>query len=246
LLNKETICELVSDTQLSRQNKILLLLCYENNMPKKVSDIKKIAHEVGLRIIDKWNVSDILYRAKGLVARVSDGWILTNKGKIQVSTITGISFNGQRSAVGIIIKDLYVLVSKISDTHTKSFLNEALSCFEAKNYRASVVLSWVGAISILYKHVIANHLQNFNIEAARRDPKWRPAKTADDLSRMKEKDFLNILQAISVLGKNVKQELDGCLALRNACGHPNSLIIGENRVAAHLEILILNVYSKYV
>ena len=53
------------------------------------------------------------------------------------------------------------------------------------------------------------------------------------------------LGAISVLGKSVKTELEGCLKLRNGCGHPNSLRISENRVAAHLEILVLNVFVPF-
>jgi hypothetical protein len=48
-----------------------------------------------------------------------------------------------------------------------------------------------------------------------------------------------------MIGKNVKQELEACLKLRNACGHPNSLKIGSHKVAAHLETLALNVYATY-
>ena len=48
-----------------------------------------------------------------------------------------------------------------------------------------------------------------------------------------------------MIGKNVKDELESCLKLRNACGHPNSLKIGEHRVASHIESLILNVYDVY-
>jgi hypothetical protein len=73
------------------------------------------------------------------------------------------------------------------------------------------------------------------------------AANADDLARMKEHDFLETLTAISVAGtgKNVKEELQQALKLRNACGHPNGLKIGEHTVAKHLEILMLNVFSKF-
>jgi hypothetical protein len=123
-------------------------------------------------------------------------------------------------------------------------VSEAIGCLEARLLRAAVVLSWVGAVSQLYEHVVKAFLPLFNTEATRRDSKWRPAATPDDLVRMKEFDFLNVLEAISVIGKNVKQELQQCLALRNACGHPNSLSLGEARVASHIETLILNVYTK--
>lgn len=62
---------------------------------------------------------------------------------------------------------------------------------------------------------------------------------------MKEVDFLNILEHLSLVGKSVKQELEGCLKLRNGCGHPNSLKIGDHTVATHVEKLVLNVFSQF-
>jgi hypothetical protein len=62
---------------------------------------------------------------------------------------------------------------------------------------------------------------------------------------MKEFEFLQVLVGISVLGKNVKEELEVCLKLRNGCGHPNSLVVGEHKTSAHLETLIQNVYTCF-
>src|SRR5262249_27285499 len=112
-------------------------------------------------------------------------------------------------------------------------------------FRAAIVLSWVGALAVLYDHVVAKHLSAFNGEALRRDTKWKAAKTADDLSRLKEYDFLQILAAISVIGNNVKTELEGCLTLRNGAGHPNSLRVAEHRVNSHIETLVLNVFARF-
>jgi hypothetical protein len=60
---------------------------------------------------------------------------------------------------------------------------------------------------------------------------------------MKEHDFLQVLEVLSILGKNVKNELEGCLKLRNGCGHPNSLKLAESRCAAHIAVLVLNVFN---
>ncbi|ULJ71153.1 hypothetical protein [Rhizobium gallicum] len=62
---------------------------------------------------------------------------------------------------------------------------------------------------MLYSHVIQHRLADFNAEAARRDAKWRTAKNEDDLSRMKEHDFLQVIEVLSILGKNIKNELEG-------------------------------------
>jgi hypothetical protein len=137
-------------------------------------------------------------------------------------------------------------LSRIASQQSRDFIEEAIGCAEAKFYRAAIVLTWVGAIQVLQEHVVAKHLAAFNAEASRRDPKWRTAKTTDDLSRMKEYDFLQILEAISLIGKSVKAELEGCLKLRNGCGHPSSLQVSENRTAAYIETLVLNVFSVFI
>jgi hypothetical protein len=82
--------------------------------------------------------------------------------------------------------------------------------------------------------------------AARRDAKWRIAKQQNDLGRMKVHDFIDVCEAIGVVGKSVKQILQNeFLMLRNACGHPNSASVAENSVAAHIEKLIKNVFSRF-
>lgn len=144
-----------------------------------------------------------------------------------------------------IAKTLREQLSTISDSNTRTFVEEGIECFERRLYRSAVILTWVGAISLLQTHVIDNYLTEFNNEALRRDNKWRFAKTKDDLARMKEYDFLQIIESLSIIGRSVKQELEKQLKLRNGCGHPNSLEISENVVAAHIEILILNIFAKF-
>ena len=108
-----------------------------------------------------------------------------------------------------------------------------------------MVLSWVGAVAVLHDHVISKKLGDFNAEALRRWPKWKAATTGDELAVMKEADFLQVLQAISVIGKNIREELEACLKYRNACGHPSSLKIVETRVVAHVETLMANVFESF-
>lgn len=135
---------------------------------------------------------------------------------------------------------------KIKNIDTRNFVEEAINCFEAGLYRSAVVMSWVGAVSLLYDHVLAHRLADFNAEARRRDPKWKNATTKDDLALMKESEFLDILAALSIIGKNVKEQLKShCLSLRNACGHPNSFKVGRKMAEAHLETLLLNVYEVF-
>ncbi len=225
-------------------NKQVVLICLgsDGDSAKTVKEVRDRAVNAGVRRARNWNISQLLSDAKGMCARTDAGWELTDAGKAHVEALrTG----GRPSRVVNIAPTLRSCVKKLKDPGARAFVEEAISCFEAGFFRAAVVLSWVGAIALLHAHVLANCLVSFNNEAKRRNAKWKQAKTTDDLGIMKESEFLDVLQSISVLGKNVKQELQPCLTLRNSCGHPSSLKLGVNRVAGHIEILILNVYSRF-
>ncbi|WP_208854147.1 hypothetical protein [Thioalkalivibrio sp. ALJ1] len=242
MIDKSRLKDLLAAKEYNRLEKVLICLAVDSDTPKQVRDLKALATSSGLRAAQKWNFSAILGGSKGLAVRTDDGWELTTDGRKVIADIVGPS---AYSGVPIIASSLRQHLPNISNPDTKSFLEEAIECYENGQLRAAVVLSWVGAISVLHNHVVSAKLSEFNAEAARRDSRWKPAKNSDDLGKMKEFDFLNILEALSVIGKNVKQELEGCLRLRNSCGHPNSLEIGESKVSAHVEVLLLNIFSKF-
>ena len=148
-------------------------------------------------------------------------------------------------AAANVAHDLRAELANIKNGDIRAFVEEAIKCFEYQLYRAAVVTSWVAAVQVLQHHVQTHHLAPFNAEASRVDAKWKSAKTTDDLGRMKEADFLDRLVALSIIGKNVKAELVDCLDRRNGCGHPNSMKLGQNTVAHHIEILLLNVFKVF-
>ena len=242
-LTKDSFQTLLVRMELSRLDKLLLILFWNNESPKAIAEIKEVASNNGLRECAKWNVTDTLRKSKGVATLIKGKWILTTPGRAYL--VKQKYVEAKNSVLKVDVTDLHTHLSSVKDAHIKNFLEEALSCLESNQKRAAVVFSWVGAVAILYDDVINKHLTAFNAEATRRDAKWKPAKNADDLGKIKEHEFLNILEAISVIGKNVKQELQNCLQLRNGCGHPNTLKIGDRKVAAHIEILILNVFSKF-
>ena len=243
MLERSALKDLLSKKEFGRKDKLLLVLASDNAASRSVAQIRQIAADAGLRSIKDWNVSDILAAGEPLAIRTGVGWELTSDGKARVATLVGPALTPPVTTQAAI--DLRSHLAGITNAEVLAFLNEAVSCLETNQLRAAVVLSWVGAVAVLYDYIVANALPAFNAEAMRRDSKWRDAKSADDLSRMKEHDLLNLLESLSILGKNVKQELQNALTLRNACGHPNSLRIGSNRVAAHIEVLILNVFAQF-
>ena len=67
----------------------------------------------------------------------------------------------------------------IDDSLTMSYVGEAIACFEAKQLRAGVVLSWAGAVALLHKQVFTAKRAGFHTEAARRESRY-----ASQCSRM--------------------------------------------------------------
>lgn len=236
------LINVLSESKYSRKDKILIILNSDKNSPKTVLQIKNIANENGLRETSKWNISMILKSLNGLCIKISDGWILTSKGLENINHLFPKKKSKQlQNNYEILLKNSQNITSK----YIRDFIVEAIHSLEYGLLKSAVVFSWIGAVSILYEFVLKNKLIEFNTEAKRRFPKWSDATNVDGLTKMKEYDFLQIVEAISLIGKNTKNELENCLKLRNSCGHPSTLQIGEQIVAAHIEILLLNVYMKF-
>lgn len=241
MLDTPKLKSVLAKQDASRKDKVLSILIFGEQRPKPVSEIQSTAISHGLREITKWNISQIL-KTSGLAIRLPDGWEITETG-IQYLEETGLI---STSPVRKYQSNLRDYIDIIQSETTGNFLEECILALEMNLLRSAAILSWAGAISILYDEVISRHLQEFNMELKRRFPKHKMVKTSDDLALLKEFEFLQIISHLSLIDKNTKQELEQCLQLRNSCAHPNSLLIGEAKVASHLEILILNVYQKFL
>lgn len=223
---------------LSRTTKVLMVLA-TNGQPMPVQEIRSIVTVNGARDAKRWNISDILATSGGLAVRSEGGWELNEDGRRHVAEILGHARPPPES------DRLKAALAKVANPEAHAFLEEAVHCYGHRLYRAAVVLSWVGALWLLYAYVEKNCLAAFNAEATRRNPKWRGAKNVEGFARMQESDFLDIAETLNVIGKSTKKQLQGCLDLRNGCGHPNKLRLGENAVANHIEMLALNVFARF-
>ena len=164
---------------LPRADKLLLVLG-SFKAPCEVAEIRSRAKQAGFRIPTKWNISSILSGTKGKALRTPTGWELAESGQQRLKTI------GVRKSIAAaqVATDLRTLLAKVKDHDTRAFVEEAVKCYEFELYRAAVVMSWLAAFHVLKKEVHENHLAAFNAEATRVDPKWRPAKTTDELEQI--------------------------------------------------------------
>lgn len=245
MIGEPELKELVHTPGMTNQSRLLLCLAVAPVGPRKEAALRSMAVNAGIINAKKLSIAVYLARARtaGLVRMLPDGWELTKSGFERAAGLV------KQDAVDDLpaepIKRLRDHLNLIENEETRAFVEEAVQCAERRLFRSAVVLSWIGAVAVLHDYVLSNKLAEFNSEALARFPKWKAATMGDELAAMTEGNFLHVLQAVSVIGKNVREELEACLKYRNACGHPTSLKIVETRVVAHIETLMANVFERY-
>lgn len=252
MLGDDQLLLSVRDLAKTGQRPPVLLILSQLAQPAQLAKIRDKALAIGFREIKKWNVAQSLLTAAkdGQVAQLAGGWKLLEPGLKVIEA-------HYRPEAAIIRESRHALknhLSKISDVQRKQFVEEAIKSFDVGAYRAAVVLSWVGAAHILQEHVIQNHKADFNAAGLARVAKatasgneyrFSPIKSMKDFGVIGESALLQLCQDAGILHKAEKQILAERLDLRNQCGHPNPIVIAEHVVASHIEVLMLNVYSKY-
>lgn len=227
--------------ELKQLDKLLLILATFET-PVNLDGLRERAVGAGLKIGKTWNPSATLSRSKGFAIRVPNGWEITDSGKNYLRNLGVTSLSPAAMQVAV---DLRAHLDKIQSLTTRAFVEEAIKCHESGLYRSAIVMSWLAAVDLLHRTVVASHLDSFNASAKSVDSKWKDAINEDGIGKMNEERFLERCAAIGILGKNQKDELLKGLKLRNGCCHPNSLKVGPNMVASHIEALLLNVFEPF-
>ncbi|HKJ33082.1 MAG TPA: hypothetical protein VKA34_14695 [Balneolales bacterium] len=156
-------------------------------------------------------------------------------------TYLGAIHNQQVSTV------LRELLEKIKGDQQKSFLEEAINCFEIKSYRAAVMLTWLLAMDILYEFIlIPDNLKKFNT-AIHAHGKYKKLNISikENFSDIKESDFIELLRVAKLISKDRRKILDEKLGIRNTCAHPNSIIIKEYKAISFIQDLVTNIITQY-
>lgn len=237
-MNRDALVDWLHRRELSQTDKLLIVLgTFQGATPLK--QILERAEGAGFKRAKWSNPSASLRRAPGLAIHTQDGWEITKAGRLKLHSL-GVEQSG--SGVVEVATDLRAFLAKVIDPNVRQFVEEAVRCHEHRLRRSAVVMSWLAAAHVLQHWVFKNHLAAFNAELKRVNAKPSQIKTMDDFDLLKESDFLDRLSAISLLGKTRKAALKRCLDFRNNCGHPNSLKVSDNAVAAHIEVLLENVF----
>src|SRR5271155_4284970 len=151
---------------LSQSNALLLIIASEGSLPKRPDAIMQLGLSAGVRNIKKWNVSARLAASNGKAINTPTGWELTDSGREHLARELGVDLGASpmHKAASGLAKQL----SKIKNSQTREFVEEAIECLDHGHRRAAVVLSWVGATALLQEYVVSKRRDDFNAEATRR------------------------------------------------------------------------------
>lgn len=254
MFDEQQFLDWLHDEQLSLRDKLLLCLAWDDCSEKTEVMIYNMAEDRGWPIFRNSQSISLLglcgqyleSETKGYAVKVGSTWKLISKGKEHVSLMVA---KLTKQSVAVAASTLRDVLESIPNDEAGRFVEEAIRDVEHESYRSAVVLSWCGAIALLRDYILRNQslLDAFNAEAMRRNPKWKDAQIHDDFGRMKEFDFLQVLQAVCAeVSKDLKQQLENSLKFRNSCGHPNSLEIDPHMVQAHVAMLARNVFAKFI
>jgi hypothetical protein len=139
---------------------------------------------------------------------------------------------------------------QIPDLAERTYLNEALICYEHGAFRAAVVMTWNLAYHHLCDFVLQKRLTDFNkrwylkFPGQHKTPK--SITSMDDFTEyLKEFEMIAICKDEGIITKDVWRVLDEKLGRRNSAAHASSLAIDQLQADAFIDDLVKNVVLKF-
>ena len=168
-------------------------------------------------------------------------WKLTTSGQERVREIL------QLPAADVEIENdvasLQALIDKVGDPDVADYLHEAVKCLQVNALRATVVFTWSAAIKKIRDDVFSCGATQADAAIKKHDARAKNVTKLDDLVLVKESILLLAAQDLGLYDKNERTELEGCLNLRNKCGHPGKYKPGQKKVSGFIEDVVGIVFS---
>lgn len=166
------------------------------------------------------------YRLEGSIRRGLDAKYVPN------STVVAVS------------KLLSDLPAQVPDLLERAFLSEALKCYRAGAYRASIVMAWNLAFDHLVTWILkdAVRVSLFNASVPVRFPKSKlHIVNRESFEDAKEADIIEIAYTASLVTKNIFEILRENLKRRNRAAHPSQVVIVQSQADDAITNLVNNV-----
>jgi hypothetical protein len=132
----------------------------------------------------------------------------------------------------------------IGDPAVKSYLEEAISCFEQNLLRSAVIMTWCVSYGLFRAWLYRNHLVGLNAALGT----WKtPVKLSklDDFQELTESNVIDTARKIGAITKEQQKTLKQLLDQRNSYAHPTTMVITPSIAEASIEIVIREVLPVF-
>jgi hypothetical protein len=141
------------------------------------------------------------------------------------------------------------LLTKLVDPHERSFLQEAIDCYEIGARRGAIVLVWILTVHHLYQYILKHELTAFNVAlGADKDKRIKITivNKIDDFSEIPEGKFIELARVAKIISNDVRKILETKLGIRNSSAHPSAITISEVKATDFIIDLVENVIHKFI
>ena len=179
--------------------------------------------------------------------------LLKNSSGYRLSGPTRDALNGTYNQVGHkvqITQLLQGLPQKIPDLAERTYLNEALICYEHGAFRAAVVMTWNLAYHHLCDFVLKQKLADFNsrwykkLPGQHKNGQKHIVVMDDFMEELKESEVIAICKDEGIITKDIWKIMDEKLGRRNSAAHASSVSIDQLQADAFIDDLVKNVVLK--
>ncbi|MCE1059603.1 hypothetical protein LU646_17110 [Pseudomonas alloputida] len=171
------------------------------------------------------------------------GYVLTRHSQLEIQKT--LHTGPARIETSLLLRNL---LPNIQNMLERSFLQEAIDCYEIGARRSAIVMTWLLTIDHLCKYVFENKLNEFNaVLAANTDKrvKINSITKEDDFSEIPEGKLIDFLRQSGTITNDVRKILETKLGIRNSAAHPASITVSEVKATNFIIDLMENVVIKY-
>lgn len=139
---------------------------------------------------------------------------------------------------------LRATLAATSDPAITAYLEEAVSCFEFKQYRSSLIMSWCVSYGLVRAWLYRNHLATINLEMSA----WKSPKviqSLDDFQEMTEGVVLETARKAGIITKEQHKLLKRLLDDRNSFAHPTTRTMTPAMAEAYIEAVLKDVIPVF-
>jgi hypothetical protein len=153
---------------------------------------------------------------------------------------------GIHHTVVAVDKILTDLPAKVPSIEERTFLQEALTCYRSKAFRACIVMTWNLAYAHLLDWILRDQfrLDAFNAGISKRYQKMTQLKISkydDFLDELKESQVIEICNTANLINSNIFKILKDKLDRRNIVAHPSAVVVVQHQADDTVSELVNNV-----